>query len=197
MTPSATRARGRPRDPAAGHAILAATIMGLAEDGYAGLTMDGIAERAGVSKATIYRRWPSKEAVVLAAAEHLSAAVPVPDTGTLRGDLDAIAAGLAAVFGSPTTPRLVGALVSEMVREPDLAHALRDGFLAARRSAARAALERAQERGEVPAEVDLEVPVDLLAAPFYYRALITGDPVDDGYAATVVDAVLAWLDSQR
>jgi AcrR family transcriptional regulator len=197
MTPSATRARGRPRDPAAGHAILAATIMGLAEDGYAGLTMDGIAERAGVSKATIYRRWPSKEAVVLAAAEHLSAAVPVPDTGTLRGDLDAIAVGLAAVFGSPTTPRLVGALVSEMVREPDLAHALRDGFLAARRSAARAALERARERGEVPAEVDLEVPVDLLAAPFYYRALITGDPVDDGYAATVVDAVLAWLDSQR
>lgn len=190
---TAVRPRGRPREPSADPAILTATLTTLAQHGYAGLTMDRIAEQAGVSKATIYRRWPSKRAVVLAAAHQLSEQVPAPDTGSLHGDLLAIAEGLATVFGSTGTPRLVGALVAQMAREPDLAAALRTGFLAARRSAARAALDRARARGEVRPEVDLDAAVDLLAAPFYYRALITGEAIDQAYAATVVGAVTTWL----
>lgn len=197
MSDGSGRGPGRPRDPAAGEAILRATLSLLAEDGYDGLSIDGIADRAGVGKATIYRRWASKEEVVAAAARHLSEQVPVPDTGELRGDLMAIADGLTTVFADPATARLVGALVARMPHDPALASGLREGFLAARRRAARVVLQGAQDRGEIAAEGDLEVAVDLLAAPFYYRMLISGAPIDRAFARRVVDAVLAWLAAPR
>lgn len=181
---------GRPRDAAAAGAILAATLALLAEQGYSGLSMDAVASRAGVSKATIYRRWASKQEVVLAAAEALSQAVPVPDTGSVRGDLEAIADGLVAAFNVPDSARLVGSLLAEATRDPALASALRSGFLAVRRGAARAALARGVERREIHADTDLEFAVDQLAAPFYYRLLVTGDPIDPEFARAVVDAVL-------
>lgn len=182
--------RGRPRDPAAGEAILQATLAVIAEEGYPGLTMDAVASRAGVSKATIYRRWSSKQEVVVAAAEALSQTVTAPDTGTVRGDLEAIADGLVAVFSGPSTARLVGSLLAEATRDQALATALRDGFLQTRRAAARAALARGVERGELDHGTDLDFAVDQLAAPFYYRLLVTGDPIDAGFARSVVDTVL-------
>lgn len=191
------RGPGRPRDPAADAAILRATLSLLAEDGYEGSSIDRIAARAGVGKATIYRRWASKEEVVAAAARHLSDEVPAPDTGDLRRDLAAIVDGLTTVFADPATARLVGALVARIPHDPGLASGLREGFLAARRGAARAALERAQERGEVGADADLEVAVDLLAAPFYYRMLISGAPIDRAFADRVLDAVLTWVTASR
>jgi len=187
-----TRSPGRPRDPAIDDAILGATLAVLADDGYTGLTMDRVASAAGVSKATIYRRWATRRDVLLAAVDQLSASVPAPDTGTLRGDLASIAHGLAAVFAAPSTGPLVAALVGQAARDPDLADALRTGFLAARRAAAVDALRAAEVRGEV-CDVNLEVAVDLLAAPFYYRLLVTGAPIDDALADDVVDAVMAWV----
>lgn len=184
------RSPGRPRDPAVAEAVLAATLSLLAEHGYAGLTMDALASEAGVSKASIYRRWSSKDDVVLAAVEQLSQVVPTPDTGTLRGDLTAIAEGLAAVFSAPRSSRLIGTLIARMGRDAQLATALRGGFLAARRGAARTALERARDRGEARPDADLEFAVDLLAAPFYYRTLVTGTTVDEELAADVVETVL-------
>jgi AcrR family transcriptional regulator len=191
------RGPGRPRDPATDEAILRATLSMLAEGGYDGLSIDGIAARAGVGKATIYRRWASKEEVVAAAARRLSEEVPAPDTGDLRRDLAGIVDGLATVFAEPTTARLVGALVARMPHDAALASGLREGFLAARRRAARVALERAQERGEVAADADLELAVDLLAAPFYYRMLVSGAPIDRAFAQRVLDAVLASLTAAR
>lgn len=194
---TSVRGPGRPRDPAADEAILRTTLSMLAEDGYDGLSIDRIAARAGVGKATIYRRWASKEEVVAAAARRLSEEVPAPDTGDLRGDLAAIVDGLATVFADPATARLVGALVARMPHDAALASGLREGFLATRRRAARVALERAQERGEVAADADLEVAVDLLAAPFYYRMLVSGAPIDRAFAQRVLDAVLAWVTAAR
>ena len=194
---AASRTAGRPRDPGTGQAILAATLSLLAEDGYDRLTTDRIAERAGVGKAAIYRRWASKEEVVAAAALRLSEEVPAPDTGDLRGDLTAIVEALASVFAEDATVRLVSALVARIPHDPVLATNLRDGFLAARRRAARQALERAQERGELDGAVDLEFAVDLLAAPFYYRLLVTGAPVDNGFAHQVLDAALAAVATLR
>lgn len=191
------RGPGRPRDRAAGDAILDATLKLLAEEGYEGLTTDRIAAVAGVGKATIYRRWSSKEEVVAAAAMRLSAEVPTPDTGDLEADLRAIAEGLAAVFAQPATARLVAALLARMPHDPALAENLRQGFLAARRRAAHVVLERARERGEIASGVDLEIAVDLLAAPFYYRMLVTGTSIDRRFADDVVAAVLAWVSASR
>lgn len=191
------RGPGRPRDRAAGDAILDATLKLLAEEGYEGLTTDRIAAVAGVGKATIYRRWSSKEEVVAAAAMRLSAEVPTPDTGDLEADLRAIAEGLAAVFAQPATARLVAALLARMPHDPALAENLRQGFLAARRRAAHVVLERAGERGEIASGVDLEIAVDLLAAPFYYRMLVTGTSIDRRFADDVVAAVLAWVSASR
>lgn len=193
--PAATSKQVRPRRAAAERAILETTLAVLAEDGYAGLTTDRIAREAGVSKATMYRRWPTKQDVVIAAAQSLAHEVPVPDTGSLRGDLTAIAEGLAAVFAAPRTAALVGALVGQLPHDPGLADALRTGLLAPRRDAARTALRSAAQRGELGRGIDIEIAVDLLAGPFYYRLLLTGDRIDRAFAHAVVDAVLAWVGS--
>lgn len=188
-----TRRAGRPRDPGIDVAILTATIAVLSRDGYGGLSVDRIAAAAGVSKATIYRRWESKKDLVVAAAEHLSQAVPVPDTGDIRHDLQMIVAELAHVFAQPRTRGLVAALVSGMADDAELADAVRTGFLLVRRDATRAVLERARARGEIKADVDLAIAIDLLAAPLYYRLLITGQAIDPRFAMHVVEAVVAWI----
>jgi AcrR family transcriptional regulator len=194
MGPSPSgRGPGRPRDPSVDATILAATLGVLTERGDAGLTTEAIAAAAGVSKATIYRRWPSKDDVVLAAVASLAGQVPDVDTGSLHGDLTSIAEGLAQVFSAPGSDRLISALVDRLVRDEEMARRLRGGFLAERREAARAAMERGLLRGEVRTGADLELAVDLLAAPFYYRILIAGRPVDAVMARDVVDAVVAWL----
>jgi AcrR family transcriptional regulator len=187
------RRPGRPRDPATDEAILTATLAVLTEDGYGGLSMDRIAEVAGVSKATIYRRWSSRQEVIVAAGEHLSRDAPIPDTGNLRHDLQELVDGLVEVFVRPATHRLVAALVAGMADDEDLATAVRDGFLGARRHAARTVLEQAASRGEIRDNVDLDAAIDLLAAPFYHRLLVTGQTIDDRYGRQVVDAVLAWI----
>ncbi len=188
---------GRPRDASADRSILDATVRLLALEGDAGVTTDRIAAEAGVSKATIYRRWRTKDDIVVAAVEAMADQVPTPDTGTLRGDLTALAHALVDVFAAPLARGLIAALVGRIAHDPALASALRDGFLAARRTVALRVLERARDRGELRAGVDLGVAVDLLAAPFYYRILVTGGAIDRAWADHVVDAVVAWVHADR
>jgi AcrR family transcriptional regulator len=164
----------------------------MAQEGETGLAVERVAARAGVSKATIYRRWSSMDEVLLAAVEGLAEAIDTPDTGDLRRDLLAIADSLTGLFAGPHVARLVATLAAQMASRPELARAVRDGFLAGRRRAAADALAREQRRGGLRDGVDLEVAVDLLAAPFYYRLLMTGDPIDGSFAERVVDAVLAY-----
>jgi AcrR family transcriptional regulator len=187
------RGPGRPRSDAATEAIIGSALSLLEEVGYEGLTIDAVAARAGASKATIYRRWRTKDEVVLSAIETLAAPVPAPDTASLEGDLKGLADGLVAAFGQDGVARLIGTVVDQMARKPEFATAIREGFLRNRRGAARTVLERARERGEIPPDRDLGFVIDLLAAPFYYRLLLTGGPVDEGLGKEVVGAVLAWL----
>ncbi len=182
---------GRPRSPDADNAILDAVVALLAEGGLEGLSMDAVAARAGVSKATIYRRWSRREDVVAAAATRLSRQVPVPDTGSVRDDLRAIARGLAAVLAAPGADRLVSALVAAASTDPDLAAALRAGFLHERREAATQALARGQARGEIAPGADLGLLVDLLAGAIYYRLLLRGVPTEPATADALVDLLLA------
>lgn len=180
---------GRPRSREATAAILEAVIEILAEEGWEGLTMAGIAEEAGVAKTTIYRRWDSKEEVVVAALENFVADFPVPDTGTLAGDLrDVMIRAVDAYQG--IAGRIVPSLVGAMAKHERLAETVRAEVLAERRKAMVELLERGVERGEIPEDADLELMLDFLNGPLFYRLLITGEPTDEAFATDVVARVL-------
>ncbi len=187
--PSAPRAPGRPRSSTADAAILAAAAAALEADGFDGLTVDGVAARAGVSKATIYRRYPSKVDLVVAAAQQCIGDLPIPlDTGTLRGDLEAIAQRLVTLVAHTPAGRIMPMLVAEMRRNDELRVAFRE-YIGCRRGISIEIAQRAKARGELRADTDVDVMVDVLAGPIFYRALVSGGPLDDTFVTHLVDAV--------
>ena len=181
-----TRPVGRPRDPEVDRAILDASLVELRESGFGGFSVDAVAARAGVGKATIYRRWSAKEELVLAAAETLLADVPVPDTGSARADLLVLASGMAAKLASETMGCLAADLAAESARNPE-ARALLARFATARRKPALAAVRRGVERGELRADVDPETVVDAVVGPVFYRSRISGAPLRRRTLERIVD----------
>lgn len=185
------RTLGRPRSAEADRAILDAALEIFAEQGYDGLTIEGVAARAGVGKATIYRRYPSKVDLVMAAASCLAqAATPEPDTGSVADDLRVLARGLVHVLTQTVVGRVVPQIVAEVPRNPELAAAYRE-FVASRRRVVIAALERGIARGELRADTDAELVADLGAGPIFYRHLVSGGPLDESVTDRVVDSVTA------
>jgi len=179
--------RGRPRDAGADEAILAATIELLGDGGIARLSMDHVAKRAGVGKATIYRRWPSKEQLVVDALSS-TPTLEVPDTGTVRGDLIAYAERLAEIAAMPTTDVLPH-LIEAAVYDERLRRSLND-YSRSRQRALRAILKRGYERGELVDEDDREMIVDVLMGAFFYRRMVSGDPFTLRVATRLVDFAL-------
>ncbi|HYH89881.1 MAG TPA: TetR/AcrR family transcriptional regulator [Solirubrobacteraceae bacterium] len=170
---SPRRMPGRPRSEASHHAIIEATLELLVEAGYGSLTMEAVRTRAGVGKATIYRRWASKEELVRDAIVFLHDAFDTPDTGSLRGDYEALAQVVRASAsrgGATLMPRLLG----EAVNDPELFAIFRANLVEPRRAALRTVLGRAVARGEIRGDIDLELILDLFAGPAVYRLLITG-----------------------
>ena len=192
VAPVAARGPGRPRDARADRAILEATLELAGSVGLGALTMDAVATRAGVSKATIYRRWCSKEALVLDAWMGCFPVEEVPDTGSLKGDLIANARVLRDAVSTGTFSRVLPQMVAAARVNEELAEVYRD-FVAQRRARTRVALERAVVRGELTAGVDLELVQDLLTGPVFYRALMSGEPSSDELIAAVVDIVVAGV----
>lgn len=180
---------GRPRDASAEQKILDATLELLSEVGFAGLTVDGVAARAGVGRATIYRRWQSKGALVLAASQCLIGDVAGPDTGTLRGDLLALTSGLVDHLRRTPGGCLLPTLAAEARSNPELA-ALVASFADERRAHVRAVLRRARDRGELHAGTDLDVLIDVIVGPAFYRLMISGGPPTAARMVKVVDMVL-------
>lgn len=187
------RTPGRPRSDEAHEAILAAALAVLREVGLDALTMEGVATRAGVGKATLYRRWSSKEAMVTEAVTRIVETLPVPDTGDTDADLLALMRDSAALYREPATVPLLSGLVAAMVRSPSIAGAVLSGFHALRRDAVFTVLARAVARGDLPADTDLALAHDLLNGPPFYRALWTGDPVDETFTRAAVAVVLRGL----
>ena len=185
------RPPGRPRSADADRAILRATVDLLADEGYAGVTMEGVAAKAGVGKATVYRRWPSKSALVVDA---ISACRDVgwrpPDTGSARDDLLAFVRGFGDVLRSSDAGRVMPALVAELARSPELAATFRDGFVQPRRARVLEAVGRGVERGEVRPDVDAELVADAVVALLQHRFLVTGMEIDDDLPERVLD--LLW-----
>jgi AcrR family transcriptional regulator len=190
MEPVSSGKRGRPREARTDRAIVSATLELIAELGIDGFRMEDVAGRAGVGKAAIYRRYASKDELVAAAIAALVSEIELPNTGTTRGDLLALMRDAVAVYRDPIHAGVMPSLVGAMRQRPELARAVRDDFLAARRNALRAVLERGAERGELRADLDFELALDVLGGPLFYRLLITGGPLDELLVEGVADLVL-------
>ena len=190
--PGATR--GRPRSEAADRAILQAATDLLAERGLAGMSMEEVAARAGVGKATVYRRWRSRGALALDAfMAEFQALQPLPDTGTLRGDLlAALRAWVRAVTRTPAG-RILAGLIAAAQEDPELAAAWRARVLEPMRAQHRIMLRRAIERGEIPASTDTDVALDLLYGAAYHRLLQGHRPLSDTFTSRVVEVIVAGL----
>jgi AcrR family transcriptional regulator len=187
--------RGRPRSQEADRAILTATVDLLAERGLDGMSIEEVAARAGVGKATIYRRWPSKgllalDAFVVSFAEQQ----PLPDTGTLRGDLvAALSAWVRAVTGTSMGRMLTG-LIAEAQYDPELRAAWRDRVLEPLRAQYRIMLDRAAARGEIRLSVDQDVVLDLFFGSAQHRLLLGHLPLTEDFIDEVVDVILRGIE---
>jgi AcrR family transcriptional regulator len=186
--------RGRPRSERSHRAILDAANELLAERGLVELTIDEVAQRAGVGKTTIYRRWPTKGTLVFEAfaTDYLNRQ-PLPDTGSFRGDLlAALRSFIRLVKGTVTGRTLVG-LVAEVQRDPELAEIWRERFVSRVRAQHRVMVDRAVERGEASPDTDPEVVLDLVFGAAYHRLLQSHLVLSDRFARTVVDTVVAGV----
>lgn len=195
-SPARGRRPGRPRSEAADRAILDATLELLAEKGYQGLSMEGVAARAGVGKATVYRRWPSKVPLVVDAAIASVESVRPPDTGRVREDIRRLLGAVVGVLTDSLAGRVLPWLVAERLEDPELHEALR-AFWAARRSLMFSILERGVARGELTAELDREVVADLLYGPIHYRFLVSGDPLSGAFLDRLVEQVMRTVAAPR
>jgi AcrR family transcriptional regulator len=189
------RQRGRPRSETARTAILDAAAELLLTHGLPAVSMDTVAERAGVSKATIYRWWPTKETLALDALyTEWATARPKPrDTGSLRGDLLSLLRPWARLAVSRPYGRVIAALITEALTDPAFAKEYRDRVVEPRRDQARAIFHRATERGEIPADTKTEVALDLLFGPLYHRLLHGHAALNDRFVRDVVDMTLAGI----
>lgn len=182
--------RGRPRSDHAHRAILDATRELIVEDGFARLRLEHVATRASVGKATIYRRWPSKEALALDVLLELAAPyLMVEVTGDTRDEmLSAVRNAITALTETPFGP-VIRALLSQIASNASLGDPFRATVVHARRGEVAAVIARGIERGELRADVDVEVATELLIGPVYFRLMFGGD-LTNALAEQIVDAVL-------
>jgi len=180
---------GRPVDRSIDRAVVDAVLMELKHRGYHSITMEGISRKIGRARASLYRRWPSKRHLVAYAVVSELGAHPSPDTGSLRLDLTRTVETLVTGFQGALGSALAG-LVGEMADDPVLARTIRKDVLAKRRRSVRAAFRRGIKRGEIRSDVNVELFMDMLTAPFYFRALFGHRKLSATMIETVVDTVL-------
>jgi AcrR family transcriptional regulator len=184
------RARGRPKNPYIDAEVATAVLEGLRLRGYRGVTIEGIARKVKRARTSLYRRWPSKRHLVADAVVAELGTQPAPDTGSLRKDLRAAVGTLLTAF-SGTMGRALPGLVADMALDPVLARMIREKVLLARRRSIRSAFDRGVARGESGRGFDIELLIDMLTAPFYFRALFGHLPSTPATVNTVVDYVLS------
>jgi AcrR family transcriptional regulator len=184
---------GRPRDPSRDGVIRAAILRLLADVGYGALTMDAVASEAGVGKATIYRRWRTKQDLVVDTISDLNrAGSATPDTGSVESDLREMMHQMVAIIAGPTGAATLS-LLSTMPHQPALAEAFREGPLAVWRDSYEVIWRRAEERGEVRPGLSRSIVAETTSALMVQRWLLTGEPVDDAYADEVLETVVLPL----
>ncbi|MEW2354290.1 TetR/AcrR family transcriptional regulator [Spirillospora sp. NPDC029432] len=184
---------GRTRDERIDRAVLDATVELLGEVSYPALSMGAVAQRAGVHRPAVYRRWPSKRHLVVDAVADGLGLHPTPDTGDLRADLVAGITTIVDALVGTALGHVLPALVADLAADPELAERFRDQVFHPRRATTAATLRSAARRGEIRADFDMDFVLDALAAPLYYRALFGHLPLTRALAEQCVDGVLADL----
>jgi AcrR family transcriptional regulator len=190
QAPPSVPARGRPRDPRTRAAILVAARGLLERGGLTAVTIEAIAQKAGVSRPTIYRYWPNAPAVAMAAFLESTGAIdatrsPRTALAALRTQLHALADAFAAPAG-----RSVAAMVAAAQSETELAKAFRNEFIARNRDATRALLERCIADRAIAPPADMEVTLDLVFGPLFYRLLMGHAPITRGFVDRLLDVVI-------
>lgn len=194
---TAPASRGRPRSERSRGAILHSAAELLLERGLDAVSMDAVAQHAGVSKATIYRWWPTKEALALDAlfsewAEHSGAEL---DTGSLRGDLLALLRPWVRQLRKRNYARVLGSFITKVHNDPTFAAEYQVRLLRPRREMANAIFERARERGELRPDVRIDIAQDIIWGAVYHRLLHGHAPLSDRFVTDAVDSALTGLTS--
>jgi len=189
--------RGRPRSEKARRAMLRAAQALLADGGLGAVTMEAVAARAGVGKPTVYRWWPDRHAVAMAALMETELPNPVRRGGgsaiaALRAQLRAIARRFATATG-----RHVASMIATAQTESELSKAFRNHFVLARRAEGQALLERAMQDREVRRDLDAEVALDVLYGPLFFRLLMGHAPLDEAFMDRVLDHALQGMQAGR
>lgn len=187
------RRMGRKRDPSRSEDILDAALEVLFDVGYDGLTVDLVAARAKAGKGTLYRRWDSKEALVLEAIAHLKRtqidAISLPDTGTLRSDLLALFKPEPAELAARKL-KILGGVSSMLSRYPELGDSVNQVMAEPWTEIYGALMKRARDRGEIPASADIATLSAIVPSMAAYRALILRKPFDRKFLISMIDGVL-------
>jgi AcrR family transcriptional regulator len=190
-----SRGVGRPRDAAVEAGLLVATQDLLMELGYDRLSIDAVAARAGASKHTIYRRWANKAELVVAAVAVTRELPPVPDTGSLRGDL--LACARAHIDGDERTERLLAGLLGEMQRNETIREAARTGLGAPYADLFRTVLHRAASQDLLPDNLEIETVAAIFPAMAFHSVVAQGKPVDESLVHRVIDGIVVPLVTQH
>jgi AcrR family transcriptional regulator len=187
-----SHAPGRKRDASRDDALCQAALEVLAEVGYDRLTIDAVAARAGAGKATCYRRWAGKAELVVDAIGRMKAQPPLPDTGTLRGDLVELTCHFHDADDTFRTDVQAG-LVSGLVRDAKLREVFKEQFIAPRKAVFRAVFDRAVERGEIAPIPNYELLSDVVPSMVFHQMILTGKPPGSAFIHTVLDQIVLPL----
>ncbi len=201
MTDSTVAPRkGRPRSADADRAILAATRAVLAELGWGGLTMGDVAVRAGVAKTTLYRRWPSKNDLVVSAVAVLFDELQMADLGSLQADIEAVVRQFADLLALPESQAALLALFAEATRDPALRLRVREAIIEPQKRLVRQGRAAAQSRSELPPDTspaqaceDVDIIFDTIAGAVEHRILITGEPASPEWITRFTTLLLTPL----
>ncbi|MFI1293609.1 TetR/AcrR family transcriptional regulator [Streptomyces sp. NPDC020792] len=190
LTPVTNENGHHMRDLEARERILSTTLRMLGELGYSRLTIGGIAQEAGVGKATIYRSWPNKAALALDAVRTQLPDIPVDDIGDSQQEVFAVADTLAALYGSPKVRLVLPALVSDAAADPELGRRLREELIEERKRQSALVLRRAVDRGEMPEDADISTILDMWAGLMLFRSLFFELTFDQQAIRSLVRATL-------
>jgi AcrR family transcriptional regulator len=192
-----SESRGRPRSEESEEAILAATIQLLSASPLRDISMEGIARKAGVGKATIYKWWPSKACVALDAfLRKTNQMVPMPDTGSVRDDILEQIRSLIVFYRSPAG-RILGQFVTESQADKEFASLFRERFLKPRREAVGVIFDRGVARGEIDQNLNRELVLDMIYGPAIYRMIVGHAPLEGKLADEMVSILFGGLDNRR
>ncbi len=175
-------------------AIRRAVMQELAAVGYGRLSIEAVARRAGVGKTAIYRRWNSKLEMVLEIVSRVAGqSLPLPDTGTLRGDLEALLRIVTRALCHPLASQIIPDLLAEAARNPQLAQTLQESLRVNQRDVGNQVIGRAVDRGELPAGTDPDAAIDLIVGPLYWRLAVARTPLPENHLPWMAESVATAL----